>query len=247
MRTAMCLIILAYQAHPRYALVFAANRDEFLDRPAQPAHFWADAPHVLAGRDLKAGGTWLGITTTGRFAALTNYRDLRRPMVKGRSRGALVRDALDHDPGKTYTYDGFNLIYGTVDALRYRNNIDGRDTALPPGIHGLSNHLLNTPWPKVVRAKARFTELMNAEEPSMEEIFRLLSDPRRAPDPELPDTGLDLERERALSSVLITTEGCGTRCSTVVMVSNEGEVRFEERALAPPGAVRQVFHIGKAG
>lgn len=244
----MCLIVLAYKAHPRYPLIVAANRDEFLDRPASPAHFWPDAPHILAGRDLKAGGTWLGITTAGRFAALTNYRDLRRPSVSGRSRGALVRDALEHDrPSITGAeYEGFNLIHGPVHALRYLNNIDGTDVALAPGIHGISNHLLDTPWPKVVRARDRFAQLIAVDEPDPLELFALLSDPTRAEDRLLPDTGLDLERERALSSILISTEGYGTRCSTVVMVGVDGQVWSEERTHYPKGEVRHDFQVREA-
>lgn len=244
----MCLIVLAYKAHPRYPLIVAANRDEFLDRPASPAHFWPDAPYILAGRDLKAGGTWLGITTAGRFAALTNHRDLRRPSVSGRSRGALVRNALERDlpPLSGVEYEGFNLIHGRLNALRYLNNIDGTDIVLAPGIHGISNHLLDTPWPKVVRARERFTRIIAVDEPSMDDLFTLLSDPTRAADDALPDTGLDLERERALSSILITTEGYGTRCSTVVMVEMDGRVRFEERTHYPKGEVRHDFRVPEA-
>ncbi len=244
----MCLIILAYKAHPRFPLIVAANRDEFLARPASPAHFWSDASHILAGRDLRAGGTWLGITTSGRFAALTNYRDLRRPVVNGMSRGGLVREALDQDvldidPKR---FDGYNLIHGPVGALRYHNNIDGTDVPLSAGIHGLSNHLLDTPWPKVVRARDAFTRAITVDEPLGDDLFALLRDPVPAPDQELPDTGLDLLRERALSSAFIATEGYGTRCSTVVMVRNDGEVRFAERTYAPQGEVRHAFQLDSA-
>jgi uncharacterized protein with NRDE domain len=204
----MCLIALAYKIHPRFPLIVAANRDEFLERPTESAHFWKDAPDILAGRDERAGGTWMGITRKGRFAAITNYRDLRMKTTAGPSRGLLVREALEHgiDPGTTKTYAGFNLIYGTVDGLRYHNNIEGTDEALQPGIHGLSNHFLDTPWPKVVKAK--------------QELEHALS---------LPDTGLPLEMERAASSIFIRSAGYGTRCSTVVLMDAEGKVQFEER------------------
>lgn len=244
----MCLITLAYKAHPHYPLIVAANRDEFLERPALPAHFWSDAPHILAGRDQRAGGTWLGITTTGRFAALTNYRDLRRPVVNGLSRGALVRTALEHDVLNVDPkhFDGYNLIYGPIGALRYTNNIAGTDAPLSAGIHGLSNHLLDTPWPKVVRARDAFARAIAVDEPSVEDLFALLRDPVPAADGELPDTGLDLPRERALSSAFIATEGYGTRCSTVVLVRADGEVRFEERTYAPQGEVRHSFQFDSA-
>ncbi|MBK8498194.1 MAG: NRDE family protein [Flavobacteriales bacterium] len=236
----MCLIALAYKVHPEFPLIVAANRDEFLDRLTDPARFWPAEPHVLAGRDRKAGGTWLGVTTSRRFAALTNYRDLRRPTVGGPSRGALVRQALEPGfrPTATHEYEGFNLIYGPVDALRYHSNIKLADIALAPGVHGLSNNLLNTPWPKVQRARSGLKRILETGAPSVEELFGLLADDARADDAHLPDTGLDLERERALSSVRISMEGYGTRCSTVVMVHRGGEVLFEERTIDPPGVAR---------
>lgn len=239
----MCLIALAYKAHPEFPLIVAANRDEFLDRPTEPARFWPAEPHVLAGRDRKAGGTWLGVSTSGRFAALTNYRDLRRPPVNGPSRGVLVRQALEPDfrPAATHDYEGFNLLYGPMDALRYHSNIQLADAFLAPGVHGLSNHLLNTPWPKVQRAKARLKELIGTGTPSVEGLFELLEDDQRAPDDRLPDTGLDTDRERALSAIKITTDGYGTRCSTVVMVDRAGHVTFEERTVHPPGVARFSF------
>lgn len=244
----MCLIALAYKVHPSYPLIVAANRDEFLDRLAEPARFWPAEPHVLAGRDRRAGGTWLGITTSGRFAALTNYRDLSLPPVHGPSRGALVRQALDPGfvPAETTKYEGFNLLYGATDALRYHTNIGGKDEGLAPGIHGLSNHLLDTPWPKVQRAKERIAEIVKAAEPSVEAMFEMLADGGPAPDERLPDTGLDLDRERALSSICITTEGYGTRCSTVVLVANDGTITFEERVREPRSTSRYSFRLKRS-
>ncbi|MEO8588567.1 MAG: NRDE family protein [Flavobacteriales bacterium] len=243
----MCLIVLAYKVHPRYPLIVAANRDEFLERPTLPAAFWPDAPHILAGRDLKAGGTWLGFTKAGRFAALTNYRDLRRPPVNGPSRGALVRQVLEGDPTTIEGdhFDGFNLLYGAIGKLRYYNNIEGSGGPLAPGVHGISNHLLDTPWPKVVKARDRFAEVIKSDVPSVGDLFGLLNDPRRAPDEALPDTGLDLDRERALSSVFISTKGYGTRCSTVLMVDSKGRVLFEERTHQPRGDVRFDFDLDR--
>ncbi|MCB0766504.1 MAG: NRDE family protein [Flavobacteriales bacterium] len=230
----MCLIALAYKVHPRYPLIVAANRDEFRDRPAQAAHFWEDAPHILAGRDLRAGGTWMGITRTGRLAALTNHRDLRRTWSgNGASRGILVRQALaaDFDPSSIGDHDGFNLLYGQLDAIRYHNNITSADFALEPGIHGLSNAFLNTPWPKVERAKEAMERVVAGKpEGLMDGLFELLVDSRTAPDDALPDTGLPLATERAISSIFIPGEAYGTRCSTVLLVADDGTVRFEERS-----------------
>lgn len=243
----MCLIALAYKVHPEFPLILAANRDEFLDRPAEPARFWPAEPHVLAGRDRKAGGTWLGVTTGARFAALTNYRDLRRAPVAGPSRGALVRAALEPGfrPAATHNYEGFNLIYGPLNALRYHSNIQLVDSLLAPGVHGLSNHLLNTPWPKVQRSKARLRQLLEKGVPAIEDLFALLADDERAPDANLPDTGLDAVRERALSAIRISMPDYGTRCSTVVLVDQRGEVTFEERSLQPAGVSRFSFQSAR--
>jgi len=238
----VCLIAFAYKAHPRFPLIVAANRDEFLDREADAAHFWPDRPSILAGRDRRALGTWLGITTQGRFAAITNHRDLRRAAVNGPSRGLLVRDALlGHPPADPEPRDGYNLLHGTADELWYRSNISGADSPLAPGVHGLSNALLNTEWPKVVRAKEGLQRVIEADEPDPERLFELLADPWQAPDGELPDTGLDLPRERALSSIRIDLPGYGTRCSTVLLVDRNGQVRFEERTHRTGGRVLERF------
>lgn len=244
----MCLIALAYQAHPHYPLIVAANRDEFMDRPAEAAHFWRDAPHILAGRDLRAGGTWLGITRGGRFAAITNYREMRMAFPQGPSRGALVRQALEQgiDISTTTAYSGFNLLYGPIGQLRYHNNIDHRDAPLDPGVHALSNHLLDTPWPKVMKAKAALTGLLHkTKEEIIQGLFALLTDDGIAPDDQLPDTGLPLEMERAASAILIRSPRYGTRCSTVLLVDAQGKVYFEERTWPGGGKVVERFGLGK--
>lgn len=242
----MCLIALAYKVHPRFPLIVAANRDEFLDRPAEPAHFWSDAPEILAGRDKRAGGTWMGITRSGRFAAITNYRDMRINFPAGPSRGLLVREALEHgvDAKDTKAYAGFNLIYGPVNGLRYHNNIEGTDEPLKPGVHGLSNHFLDTPWPKVVKAKQEMERLLNTPDEELAEgLFNLLADDAIAPDAGLPDTGLPLEMERAASSIFIRTPGYGTRCSTVLLVGADGKVLFVERNAQTRDTVTKRFEL----
>lgn len=240
----MCLIAVAYGVHPHYPLIVAANRDEFLDREADAAHFWPDEPRILAGRDRRALGTWMGITTQGRFAALTNYRDLRRAPVNGPSRGLLVRDALRSEPAPdAEPRDGYNLLHGPVHALRYRSNVSGADEPLGQGFHGLSNAFLDTPWPKVQRAVAGLERIAGQPDPDVEALFALLADDVPARDEELPDTGLDLERERALSSIRIDLPGYGTRCSTVLLVDRDGLVRFEERTLRTGQVVRERFLI----
>lgn len=242
----MCLIALAYHTHRRYPLVLAANRDEFLERPADPARFWEDAPHILAGRDRKAGGTWMGISRTGRLAAITNHRDFHRPAKPGPSRGLLVRKALEGelDGEDTSRYDGFNLLHGTVEELHYHNNVQPHSSSLAPGVHGLSNAFLNTPWPKVERATAMLHGLLEAEEDDLVEgLFTLLANDRPAPEERLPDTGLPTDMERAVSPIFIDTPGYGTRCSTVLLVDADGRVHFEERTARSLQVVRRSFAL----
>lgn len=231
----MCLILIAYKAHPNFPLIIAANRDEFHDRPTLAAAFWTEYPQLLAGMDLKGHGTWLGITRTGRFAALTNYRDMSRAAVHGPSRGLLVRDVLVNDRAiaGTAAMEGFNMVYGPIDALRYHSNVTDADQILPVGFHGISNHFLDTPWPKVVNGRDRLETALTKAQPDPEDLFELLKDRTIAADDQLPETGVGTKWERMLSSAFIEAENYGTRCSTVIMVDQAGQVFFEERTYAP--------------
>jgi uncharacterized protein with NRDE domain len=235
----MCLIFVALNQHPKYKLIVAGNRDEFYHRKTAPAQFWKDQPSVLAGRDLEAMGTWLGITSTGRIAMLTNYRDPQNINSAAPSRGKLVSDFLTGDTAPaTYldavsregkNYNGFNLLTGTVDEMWYYSNYKDGVERLQDGFYGLSNHLLDTPWPKVQRGKETLRPYLSSPEPDPEIFFRVLYDEDVAPDSKLPSTGLPLERERALSSIFIKTSGYGSRCTTVIMVDRENNVFFSER------------------
>lgn len=210
-----------------------ANRDEFLHRPTAAAHYWNDVPQLFAGRDLQAGGTWMGLSRDGRFAALTNHRDLSRALVEGPSRGLLVQAALTNgaDLRDTAQYAGFNLIHGSLGELRYHSNITGLDVPLERGIHGLSNALLNTPWPKVQRATRSLEQALDGPDGSLvDRLFSALLDETIAGDEGLPATGLSVDQERALSSIFIRTPGYGTRSSTVVLVDREGSAQFHERS-----------------
>lgn len=241
----MCLILFAHRAHPAYRLVVAANRDEWFQRPTAPAAFWPDAPYVLAGRDLEANGTWLGVTRTGRFAALTNFRDAESRRTDLPSRGALVRDFLTSEvaPGEYLDslraqagrYNGFSLLVADTRSMRYFSNRDGAARELPAGVYGLSNHLLDAPWPKVRAGKARLAAHLDGHV-SAERLLEILDDTHAAPDDALPRTGVSLERERQLSPMRILAGDYGTRSSTVVLVSAEGEIDFLERSFAPSGA-----------
>ena len=236
----MCLIAFALDHHPRYSLVLSANRDEFLHRETEPAGFWRDAPHLLAGRDRLAGGTWLGVTTGGKLAAVTNYRDPRIQVADPPSRGMLVADYLRdesmtpadlraHLLSRGDSYDGFNLIYGTISELHYFTNRGGSSGPITPGIHALSNHLLDTRWPKLVEAKSRLEAILQQDEPAVVELFRAMADPAPFADELLPDTGIGPEFERFLSPIFIKGERYATRSTSVIFVSRSGEVTFCEQ------------------
>ena len=245
----MCLIALAWNAHPRYRLVVAANRDEWRERPTHSVHWWEDHPRLLAGRDLRAGGTWMGVTKNGRFAAVTNFRDPSDKRSTALSRGTLVADFLLADAGaeeylahlaaRVDLFNGFNLIVGDGSNLLYFGSREPVPRAVEPGVHGLSNHLLDEPWPKVVRAR-RAMEAAVAEPDPAPRLFDLLSDPMGADDGELPDTGVGIAWERRLAPPLITGEDYGSRASTVMTIATDGEITFEERTRAADGSVAGV-------
>ncbi|MBX2965511.1 MAG: NRDE family protein [Cyclobacteriaceae bacterium] len=235
----MCLIFLALNQHPDYKLVIAANRDEFYKRKTVPAHFWEEQPHILGGRDLEAGGTWMGISRQGKISMVTNYRDLKNLKQVAPSRGQLVSDyLLNGDKPDEFLqtvaqhghdYNGFNLVLGYPDELHYYSNYGNGVERVPEGIHGLSNHLLNTPWPKVEKGKKKFSAVLESKAINTNHLFDLLYDDQLAQDNQLPDTGVSLEFERVLSSMFIKSPGYGTRCSTVLLVDRGNNVQFTER------------------
>lgn len=242
----MCLILLAYRMHRHFPLVLAANRDEQYTRPTAAAAFWNDCPHIYGGRDLEKGGTWLGITRSGRIAAVTNFRDALAAKTSIRSRGELVSGFLSGDePAPAYTarllpeahtYNGFNLIAGDRNQLCYASNRCDEVRTLAPGIYGLSNHLLDTPWPKVQRGKQVVAELLeHTEQELIEGLFGLLADRALAPDHVLPSTGVGLPRERVLSPAFILSPTYGTRSSSVILVARDGQVVYSERSFGPHG------------
>lgn len=241
----MCLIVVGWQAHADYPLVVAANRDEFYHRPTALAARWPDAPQVIGGLDLEAGGTWLGATETGRFAAVTNVREPN--MAKGEhSRGALTRDfLLSETPALDYAqqidrslFSGFNLLLGDGKTLVYSSNRNSEARQLPPGIYGLSNHRLDSPWPKLLKARERFADAL-PELPDETEFFDLLSDQQLVEDNRLPQTGVPLEWERLLSAIFVQSESYGTRASTVLWQGINGEVRLHEKSFGPSGQLLQ--------
>ena len=242
----MCLVLFAYESHPAYRLVLAGNRDEFYQRPTEVARFWPDNPGLLAGRDLQGGGTWLGVTLEGRIATVTNYRNAGPQIDNAPSRGFLVRDfLLGRESAEDYAravhragadYNGFCFLGADTVDLWYCTNRGEEPRPIAPGIYGLSNHLLDTPWPKVERGKRQLEAVVEeGGEIRPERLLRILADRNRPDDPALPDTGIGVARERVLSSIHVSAPGYGTRSSTVVLVDRRDRLRFVERSYSPGG------------
>ncbi len=248
----MCLILVAWQVHPEFPIVIAANRDEFHRRPTAAAHWWPQRPQLLAGRDLEAGGTWLGVRADGQIAALTNYRDPARLKPRAPSRGGLVLQVLDSSgaldgrlaqvQAAGAQYSGFNLICTDGRELGVYESVADARRLLAPGIYGLSNHLLDTPWPKVQRAKSQLAIALGSL-PDEAALLELLRDGEVPADHELPRTGVSLEWERLLSSAFITAEDYGTRSSTVIRIDARGRVHFREWSWKPDGGLGGEAHF----
>ena len=255
----MCLILVAWRVHPDYPLVVAANRDEFFARPAAEAAWWKDAKDVFAGRDLEAGGTWLGLGRDGRFAGLTNFRDPPRNRNDAPSRGALVADFLTGNESTAAAlarlqaqgprYNAFNLFVSDGDSLGIYESASGSARILEPGIYALSNHLLDTPWPKVTAGKSRLARALRAL-PDDTPLREILRDDRPAPDAALPRTGVSLAWERMLSSAFIRAPGYGTRCSTVITRDRHGWMHITESTWSDvgleSGRVVERFQVDRA-
>lgn len=236
----MCLINFQLNNHNKYKLVMAANRDEEYSRPTEAAHYWKDYPHILGGRDLRGMGTWLGITKTGRISALTNIRNTKELLsTHQKSRGHLVSNYLigSQNPSEYLNdisksdndYAGFNLLVGNQDEIFYLNNYENKVSKVDNGLHSLSNHHLDTPWPKVIKGKTGLEKIMDSEEADVEDLFRLLRDDDTAENKDLPDTGLSKEIEKNLSPLFINMDKYGTRCSTVILIDQDDNATFVER------------------
>lgn len=241
----MCLVLFAYKCHPQYHLIVAANRDEFYERPARPAAFWPDHPGILAGRDLREGGTWMGVTTGGRFAVLTNYRDPSRFKADRKSRGLLVQNYLSsrlsppafvESLGDTASeYNGFNLLFGSVESLFYYSNHEGGLRRVEPGIHGLSNARLDDPWPKVTKGKQALERVLQQPAVDEEALFAVMADQERPDDRDLPQTGVGLEMERMLGPLFVTSSNYGTRVTTLLLADRQDRVTYRERSFVSGG------------
>lgn len=236
----MCIILFSYKAHQKYKLVLAANRDEFYKRPTLESYFWKDNPNILAGRDLEKDGTWLGITKQGRFAALTNYRDPSSTIENAESRGQLVsnylkgelspKDYLVNVQNSNHLYNGFNLLLGDSSNFYYYSKHNNEIIEIDGGIHGLSNHSLNTPWPKIILGKNMLKEVLE-DKFTHHKLFNILRNTTKPKDEELPKTNIDLEWERKLSSIFIESPDYGSRAMTVLTIDYDNEITFIEKSL----------------
>ena len=239
----MCLIVFAIQAHPDYSFILAGNRDEFYDRPAESAAYWETEPKIVAGKDEKAGGTWLGVSETGRIAALTNYRDISKIKDNAPSRGDIVKDVLttrecvpqflDNLMNNAHNYNGFNLLAGTPNEFYYYSSVKNSYHKLKPGIYSISNAHLESSWPKSDWAEEEFRKILNSDAGEDNLYFDILKNPKTYPIGVLPKTGLPEHLEIAVSAVFIKTENYGTRCSTLIKRETDGTTYFEERTFSP--------------
>ena len=238
----MCLILFGYKVSKHYPLILAANRDEFHNRPTAPMTFWNDIPSILAGRDLEQGGTWLGINKDKKFAALTNYRDPSSIKESAPSRGDLIVDWLTRQNSKhTFgselikkrkQYNGFNLLFGDINGLFWYSNLNRTYEKVEPGIHGLSNKFLDTPWPKVETGKAGLNQIIRTDL-TAEALFSLLADQTPPDESILPDTGIGMEWEKILAPLFIQNKIYGTRSSTVILMDQNGTIQVTERTYDP--------------
>ncbi len=239
----MCLIALSVGRHPDYPLIVAANRDEFHARPTEAAHWWPDRPDVLAGRDLQAGGTWLAVSRSGRFATVTNFRDAKPPDPYHRSRGHLVTEFVAGDlaPAEYLAsidedaYAGFNLLVGTANEVAYLSNREEGMRSLAPGTYGLSNALLDGPWHKVESSRDRLAALVEAGNVAEDELMRLMHDRERGPTDEAERGRLDFDTAHAITAPFIVMPDYGTRCTTVVLAGADGGWQFAERRFDATG------------
>jgi uncharacterized protein with NRDE domain len=250
----MCLYILFYQSHPEYPIILMGNRDEFYERKALPVHRWAEQPEIAGGIDLKEGGSWLAVNNSGKFAVVTNYRDLKNIKDTAVSRGTLVRNFLIREHGyeeylneiakNDKEYNGYNLIVGSPHEVYYYSNMIHHYRKLAGGIYMLSNHLLDTPWYKVVRAGNKCSEIINrGREIDMDALFNVFTDQTTASDDQLPDTGVGYPLEKMLSSIYIGSKVYGTLATTILTIDNDGEIILSEKTYQPAGQTTVKYNV----
>lgn len=242
----MCILFIAQDQHPDYPLIIAANRDEYFTRPSEPMRFWADHPNILAGRDLEAGGTWLGLNRTGAFAAVTNFRQFAKTPVNARSRGGLVvqfldgtginRDFITHLETEHQAYNPFNLVFGSLHQLYAWDHLGKRSRMLGNGFHSVSNGAIDQPWPKMARGVERLQHYVAQGDDIVDtDLIGIMQDRTKAPIDKLPNTGINPEQEQALSSIFIDGEHYGTRTTTILLFDGK-KIHVTEKNYRPSDA-----------
>ena len=257
----MCILFFALKQHPKYPVIICANRDEFHQRPTKAMHFWP-TPKILAGKDLTAGGSWLGLNPQGRFSALTNFRQPDEFDQNKISRGDLVVQALvqtDQAMNQLLTqdsdkYNGFNLVYGQLDNLHYFDSVNKQCRQIPAGVHSLCNGALDDIWPKMALGQQQLSAFIHQQSKSeqelnTEELFGLMKNAQQAKTAQLPNTGLPQEWELFLSSIFIVSPKYGTRTTTIIMQNNEGDIFIEDRSYNAEGkcSLQQNFKLIPTG
>jgi len=239
----MCLVVFAWKVHPEYRLVLAANRDEFHKRPARELHWWPDYPGLLAGRDLQAGGSWLAVSKAGRFATVTNYREQPGQRRGLRSRGEIVSNFVSSNaPLESFVsslegddYAGFSLLAADREELWYVSNRGDAALRLSPGVYGLSNATLDTPWTKLVRSRDALRALVNADAIDETALFRMMADRTPAANTDVEAGSLPFALARTLTAPHIVSAEYGTRCCTTLTWSQAEVISVSERRFDAAG------------
>lgn len=247
----MCLIIFAYKVDPQHDLLLMANRDEYCDRNFLTAHKWADNQEIVSGIDLTANGSWTGITQTGRVAAITNYRSGFAFDPKLKSRGELVKKFLNSDipPQQFLTiireskkeFNGYNFLFGDLDNLYWYSNQTDEFQLLAPGIYGICNHLLDTPWPKLMDAKLQLKQMLDRGNVTPCDLLPIMLNKKRYTQEQLPDTGIEIEIEQGLSSIFVDLEKYGTVLTSFIYMNNKSVRFYEHKHLDHNGLIKQCF------
>ena len=239
----MCILFLAVKRHAKYPLIICANRDEFHQRPTEKMHIWSDK-NILAGKDIEAGGTWLGLSTDRKFSAVTNFRLATAITPHKKSRGHLVLNALEQLPEpqsleeSSISYNGYNLVFGELDALKCFDSINQKTHDISQGFHSISNGALDDVWPKMAHGQGLLEELISTtDDIQVEQLFALMENQQQADESELPNTGLEPHWEKLLSSIFITSPEYGTRATSIIMVDQAGNIEIFDRGYDITGQV----------
>ncbi len=249
----MCILFIAINQHPQYPVIICANRDEFHQRPTQNMHFWSK-PNILAGKDMQAGGTWLGLNSQGDFSALTNFRRPQHVDATKRSRGDLVLSALQNDKQamqqyliqNSIQYNDFNLIFGSLNNLQAFDSVNKKFITLSSGFHSICNGALDDIWPKMSLGVTKLEELISANKLDVDALFTVMMNEEVADNKHLPETGLAVDMELLFSSIFIKSPNYGTRSTTIILQHKTGGIDVHDHSYNSDGIVEEQnsFQLG---